>query len=93
MARWPETRATTDADGWTERYGCYSKTFGGHYSVSVAHSTNRETPGYVVRIADVTLKALSPDVEDGKRRGVAALRRMLEQALADLPPMKSGKAG
>ena len=84
MARWPDTSPRTDADGWTERYGCYSKTFGGHFTISVSHSTDRAKPGYIVRVCDVTLTKYAESVEDGQRRGMEVLRGMLAQASEDV---------
>jgi hypothetical protein len=84
MPSFPDIRSTTDADGWTEHYGIYTKRFGGHFTVSVGWYTDRAKPGYRVCVADLTLKELSPDVVDGKRRGVKLLRRMLEAGLADV---------
>ena len=83
MARWPDTSPTTDADGWTEHYGCYSKRFGGHFTVSVSPSTNREKPGYRVRVGDVTLKTMSADLIAGQRRGIRLLQKMLAEASED----------
>jgi hypothetical protein len=90
MPSFPDTRPTTDPDGWTEHYGIYSKRFGGHFTVSVGWSTDRAKPGYQVRVEGSTLKTLSPDVADGKRRGVKLLRRMLEGALEDVGREESG---
>lgn len=82
-----------DAEGWSVRYGCHTKSFGGHFTVDVSWSADRAKPGYVVRANGVTLKNLSPDVEDGKRRGVKVLRSMLEQALEDVRAEKLDSGG
>ena len=82
--KWPDTSPTTDADGWTERHGCYSKTFGGVASVSVSWSTDRAKPGYSLRVMDRDLKTNAKTVEEGKSRVVNTLRGLLEKALVEL---------
>jgi hypothetical protein len=78
---------TIDADGWTERYGCYSKSFG-HFEVSISWSDNRQKPGYQIRVNGLQLKRMAPDVPTGKRWAIASLRKMLRDALAALPPVE-----
>ena len=84
MARWPDTNPRMDAEGWSESFGCYSKTFGGRFTVIVSYSTDRSKPGYIVRVCDATLTKYAETVEDGKRRGMKALREMLAKASEDL---------
>lgn len=66
---------------WEFDGDAYSWTFG-HFTVRVSRTVDG---GYAVEAAGLKLRRLSPDVPDGQRRAVATLRRMLTEALSELP--------
>jgi len=87
MAKWPTLERTVDDDGWSEQYNCYSKTVG-PFRMSVAWSTDRQKPGYVVRVCDRTLKENAPDAATGKQQATALLRKYLINTLKELDEKK-----
>ena len=84
--KWPDTSPIVGEDGWTEHFGCYTRTIAKLFPLSVAPSTDRAKPGYHVRICGVSLTNLSPDVADGKRRALKYLRRELALASTEMGP-------
>ncbi len=65
---------------WTERFSIHRARVGRVGDLVVAWGEG----GYAVTVFGATLKDRSADAEDGKRRAVAAARKLLAQASAEL---------
>jgi len=82
MGRFPDTSPVTGADGWTEHYGVHSKYFSRrHFLITILWAS----PGWNVTICGAKMKSQPTDLDQAKRLGVSALRKMLLRALAEIP--------
>jgi hypothetical protein len=70
---------------WTEHYGTYRALVAGWLELRFSYSGTIKGGDYVVTVAGATIKTRGEDVPGAARIAVAAARKLMERAIAELP--------